>query len=315
MINCEYCGKETTKKRFCSRECMYAAKRKPRNKCPNCGKDAPRAEMKYCSMKCRDEYNKKVYEESRIYNKCIVCGKETPNEKYCSMKCMGEDRKTMSYVIDNLKNKNSWTEEKLDYLKENYGYLPIEELADYFNVSTSALIATASRYNIISARRWSDEEIEIVESNINDINYLLNNLNKSPSAIANQIRRVAMKNSGYDPSISPEELCSDILKDLGLDFEREVNVSKYRLDFLIDDLDIEVQGGYYHCDPRFYFDGATNETQSYMIDKDKERKEFLETKGYRVLYVWEHDLYVNREYVKELIMDNLVGVAELKSRN
>ena len=310
MINCEHCGKETTKKRFCSRECMYAAKRKPRSKCPNCGKDAPRAEMQFCSMKCRDEYKKKVNEKNRQYNKCIICGKETLNEKYCSMKCMGEDRATMTYMVDNLKNENSWTEEKLEYLKENYGYLPLEEIADHFNSSTSAIIATANRYNIISVRKWTDEEIEITRNNINNIDYLLKELKKSPSAIANQIKRIALENTENGYNTSPETICKNILDDLELQYQREVPVDNFRLDFLIDKLDIEVQGTYYHCDTRFYPNGATNDMQAYMISKDKRRTDYLESKGYEVLYIWEHDLYVNRDYVKELI-----GKAVLKSRN
>lgn len=310
MNKCEYCGKETTNKRFCSRECMYASKRKPRNKCPNCGKEVPRVEMKFCSMKCRDEYKKKINEKNRQYNRCIICGKKTLNEKYCSMECLGKDRKNMTYYLDNLPNNNIWTKEKLDYLKNNYGYLPLEAIANYFDVSTSAIIATAKRYNIKSARKWNDKELKIVNDNINDIDFLLKTLKKSPSAIANQIKRLALKDTKYDYNTSPEEICKDILNELGLEYKREVPVNSFRLDFLVNNLDLEVQGTYYHCDPRFYLNGATNKTQNYMISKDKHRTDYLKSQGYDVLYVWEHDLYVNRNYIKELI-----GKAVLKSRN
>lgn len=310
MIHCEYCGKETTKKRFCSRECMYNSKRKARAACPNCGKPASRAETKFCSMKCRDEYRKKVNEENRVYNTCIVCGAKTLNEKYCNMKCLGEDRKTMDYYHSNLKNEHTWSCEELEYLKENYGYLPIEELCDYYGLSEGAIIATAKRYDFKSARKWTDEEIEIVRSHLDEPEYLVETLKKSPSAIANQIKRVALKDTGY--GISPEEICKEIIEELGISTKgkREVPFEQYRMDFLINDVDIEVQGTYFHCDPRFYPNGAINDTQAYMIPKDERRRCYIESKGYKVLYIWEHDLYVNREKCKELI-----GVAILKSRN
>ena len=158
----------------------------------------------------------------------------------------------------------------------------------------------------------TDEEIEIVQAHLNEPEYLLKSLNKSPSAIANQIKRVALKGTQYSYETSPEEICKDIIENLGISTinKREIQFEQYRMDFLIDNIDVEVQGTYFHCDPRFYQDGATNDTQAYMISKDKKRKDYIESRGYKVLYIWEHDLYVNREKCKELI-----GMAVLKSRN
>lgn len=310
-MKCKFCGKETTKKSFCSRKCMYDSKRKERAICPNCGKPASRAETKFCSMKCRDEYKKKINEKNREYRTCIICGTKTLNEKYCSMKCLGEDRKTMDYYKSNLPNEHQWSEEELQYLRENYGYLSLEEICDHFNLSEGAIIATAKRYDIKSARKWTNEEIEIAREHLNEPSYLLDHLDKSPSAIANQIKRIALEGTQYDYNTSPEKICEDILIELGISYEYEKRIDKYWTDFLVDKLDIEVQGTYYHVDPRFYKnESELTERQKVQIVRDKKKQAILGIEGYQVLYIWEHDLYVNREKCKELI-----GVAVLKSRN
>lgn len=56
---------------------------------------------------------------------------------------------------------------------------------------------------------------------------------------------------------------------------------------------IEVNGDYWHANPRFYGEGLRqiNDTQLLKIARDKEKKEFAITHGYNLLTVWEYDLY------------------------
>lgn len=106
-----------------------------------------------------------------------------------------------------------------------------------------------------------------------------------------------------------ERFVQDVLRELGEPFASPFRFEAFSFDFVVpaNQLVIEVNGTYWHCDPRFFkaidrvkFPGKTIAAQV-VWDKDTDKRQRLESCGYRVLYVWEHDIIHEPEIVKERI--------------
>lgn len=93
----------------------------------------------------------------------------------------------------------------------------------------------------------------------------------------------------------------EILKQNGIKYEREFvlekpNYSFYSYDFKVNNILIELNGMYWHCSPKKYkandlvkFPGYT-ERACNVWKRDKYKKEFAESKGYKVITIWEDEL-------------------------
>lgn len=63
MNTCLYCGKPTSNPKFCSRSCaaslngsLYPKRKRKDRPCIECGEQRPRCNKKFCSNKCRSEF-------------------------------------------------------------------------------------------------------------------------------------------------------------------------------------------------------------------------------------------------------------------
>lgn len=97
------------------------------------------------------------------------------------------------------------------------------------------------------------------------------------------------------------------------DFGIEKSRKKYKVDFLIKELNliIEFNGTYWHCDPRFYEKNYYNQKKKLNAEQiwsyDNERKTFLEGLGYKVVIIWEHDYKSNNEQTMKIISECING--------
>ena len=88
-------------------------------------------------------------------------------------------------------------------------------------------------------------------------------------------------------------------------------VGGYKLDILIKELNlvIEFNGTYWHCDPRFYEKDYYNQKKKLKAESiwkyDNDRKDFLESLGYKVLVLWELDYKSNKEQTLDIIRENM----------
>ena len=274
--------------------------------CLNCGKKVSRCEVLYCSKRCYHEYKRKEFEKTIQYNKCIICGKPTVNEKYCSMKCLGKDISRIDIMMKNLPNETYWTDEEVEILKKNYGVMPISDLCNLLHRNQYAVIQYASKHNISSKRFWTDDEVEFLLQNYNDINLLTNTLRKSKSAIINKLSTInGFRDELGNSIISPQEYITKFISDeLGYHCISEFRVDRYLLDIVLVNMDIEIQGSYWHCDERIFNDSKTD-MQEQRIQRDKKRKDHLESIGYSVIYVWEYDIISNPEMVKKKLSNKI----------
>lgn len=104
-----------------------------------------------------------------------------------------------------------------------------------------------------------------------------------------------------------ENSVADVLTALGIVFERNVQIGRYNVDFLVGEgLVIECYGDYWHCNPRLYepsyYHKSLHTTAQEKWEKDQARSTSLIEKGHVVLCIWEHDIYNDKEAVKERLI-------------
>lgn len=106
-----------------------------------------------------------------------------------------------------------------------------------------------------------------------------------------------------------ERFVHDVLLEIGEYFASQFIFDTFSFDFVVPSklVVIEVNGTYWHCDPRFFkasdkvkFPGKTIAAQI-VWEKDANKRKRLENSGYKVLYVWEHDIIHEPEAVKDRI--------------
>lgn len=76
---------------------------------------------------------------------------------------------------------------------------------------------------------------------------------------------------------------------------------------------IEVQGDYWHGNPKLFDEEGSNnkrklnETQKIKMEQDKRKKEFAESKKFKILYIWENDINNNNfESLMEIIKNDKI---------
>lgn len=92
----------------------------------------------------------------------------------------------------------------------------------------------------------------------------------------------------------PEKLVEKKLIDMNITFKYNKIIKNVgQFDFIInDDILLEVNGDYWHANPRIYGDGKRliNKRQEYKIKRDIEKRLAVEKLGYKIYYIWEYDI-------------------------
>lgn len=101
----------------------------------------------------------------------------------------------------------------------------------------------------------------------------------------------------YEPS-KIEDKVARRLESQNINFERQIYVGKYRVDFLLRERNtiIEVFGCFWHqCEKCNQETGYENHTHEEILEADSQRVSYLQSKGYRVIVVWEHTIRTWKE--------------------
>lgn len=99
---------------------------------------------------------------------------------------------------------------------------------------------------------------------------------------------------------TPNKLESKVfsaLSELGIDFQFSFWISGRQFDFRLNNILLEVQGDYWHANPKFYtscqelsFPGNKKIKAEELWEKDYRKKILAESRGYNVIYLWENDI-------------------------
>jgi hypothetical protein len=110
---------------------------------------------------------------------------------------------------------------------------------------------------------------------------------------------------GKGAANKPESIIIQLLQDLGIHSEQEKAFRYYSSDNYLTEhnLSIEVNGTYWHCDPRVY-DSVIYPDQAKRIVTDVDKEDFLKTKyGIKTLYLWEADIENDLKMCEALIKE------------
>jgi very-short-patch-repair endonuclease len=102
-----------------------------------------------------------------------------------------------------------------------------------------------------------------------------------------------------------ERIVEEKLNEMNLNFKYNFILGgKYQYDFLVgNNIILEVQGDYWHANPHIYGEGLKHlsERQLFKVERDREKKEYALSHNYKILYIWESEIYnENFSVLKEL---------------
>lgn len=116
---------------------------------------------------------------------------------------------------------------------------------------------------------------------------------------------ILKRNNYSEIDTLPEKITESILLKLNVNYIKKMNIGYYNCDFVVDNTVIEVQGDYWHGNPKFY--NTFDKIQQKNMNRDKCKLSFLSNKGYLVVYLWENELKTNLKYCEEKLKKSLHG--------
>ena len=144
---------------------------------------------------------------------------------------------------------------------------------------------------------------EIADEKLKDFKYKRSEwLKNHPEHLIKMI-----KNSFDSPykKTNIEKKVEEYLIEKNINYKYNFILEKYQFDFFLKDYNIiiEVQGDYWHANPKYYSDTdinlrKLNRTQIYKIEQDILKKELIKNK-YEIIYLWETDIK-NKTYKETL---------------
>jgi G:T-mismatch repair DNA endonuclease (very short patch repair protein) len=116
---------------------------------------------------------------------------------------------------------------------------------------------------------------------------------------------ILKRNNYSEIDTLPEKITENILLKLKIEYIKKMNIGYYNCDFVVNNTIIEVQGDYWHGNPKFY--KTFDKIQQKNINRDKRKLSFLFNKGYTIIYLWENELKTNLKYCEEKLKNYLHG--------
>lgn len=304
---CDYCSKVFLRKyeslikspnHYCNVECKREGVKKGiKTNCGNCEKEITilpsrlkhsESGLSFCGNKCVGEYNSKRHLNNRVFKNCLICNKEynvKPSEAEKSVTCSREcHSKWQSQYLtgENANNYNhsvpkenrtgccDWCNEEFD-LKYPYKVKLKEE-------TDKSLFCSKACYRDWYAKEWSQQEEWREISRKRTVNMICNG---------------TFNHTETEPQI----ILNKMLESLEIKYINEYNCKYYSVDnYLIDyNLMIEVNGGFWHCDPRKYNNISYQQQYDRIISDKRKRSSILKNYGINILYLWEKDLIEDSE--------------------
>jgi G:T-mismatch repair DNA endonuclease (very short patch repair protein) len=202
----------------------------------------------------------------------------------------------------------SWSEKDIQFLKDNYAVLDNKELSKTLNKSISALTTIAYKLKLykkdgpkrnLNYQRWTSKELKILHRYCEkySVHDFMEKINRSYTSIYHQLCRLNI----YNPIENNFELkVHKLLEKLKIKFKIQKSLDNWRIDFFVaPNIIIEVNGTFWHCDERFFPHGPQYKCQAFCIEKDKRKKQYFLSKGYRYIVIWEYDFYNNITKIKQ----------------
>jgi G:T-mismatch repair DNA endonuclease (very short patch repair protein) len=119
----------------------------------------------------------------------------------------------------------------------------------------------------------------------------------------NIIGRLSLAANKAKKDTKIEIIIKEILEKLNINFTKNYRCNKYIFDFYLTDYNfvIECQGDYWHGNPIFFKE--LNDIQLNNIERDKKKLKYLKDNKIESLFLWENEIYKNKELLDNIILD------------
>lgn len=200
-----------------------------------------------------------------------------------------------------LKKEAKLKQETIDFIKENYLTMPLEQLIKATGKTKNSIQLIAERNGILKVIGWSDKEENYLRTNWNKLPFLelCKKLKRTKKAVKHHLTSLGFK---FDKRVTwIEREIEMFLTESKLNFQAQGKIGKFKPDFIVGNLVIETNGTYWHADKRVYSKKDLTERQKQAVAKDKRKFKYLKNLGYEVLVIWEKDINENFELIKKKI--------------
>lgn len=185
--------------------------------------------------------------------------------------------------------------------------LTLAELTKHFNVQGPTLLKRAKVLGIVLTKavvqtKWSHTSTEFLKLNYGTLSFkeIAKELRKTEAAVRRRADNLGLLTPKGYTSTTPEKIVASVLDSLDVNYQKEPRIKThktkthfYKPDFLLDNnLVIEVQGDYWHCNPNVY-SVPINNMQTKSKEKDRTKKQWYLDNNYTLLEIWESDTICN----------------------
>lgn len=201
--------------------------------------------------------------------------------------------------------KTKWTDEKLDWLKDNYNKT-YKEMREYLGICDETIRVKINELGLKRTSRYRPFKLDMDDKEFladlenprltaPDIVEKYKDKYRIGESRIHQLRKerdIKLQINTLNRESSGEKQVREILDNLDVAYIKEKRVGKYHLDFYLGFKGcIEVQGSYWH----------SKEDRKL---RDIRKKKYLKENGYKVLYIWDNELDKAEEdilkFLKEL---------------
>lgn len=110
------------------------------------------------------------------------------------------------------------------------------------------------------------------------------------------------RSGGYPKTKTvPHNKVKQWLIDLKYEFEEEFEFDGFVFDFKVANVLIEVQGDFFHCNPKTRHKTPKSDIQKKNVDRDVRKRSAVETSDFVLLELWENDILKNEQKTKQII--------------
>lgn len=112
----------------------------------------------------------------------------------------------------------------------------------------------------------------------------------------------------------PVKLFKELLIKLNIEFEQEKILAFWSFDFYLPKYNIyvEIDGDYWHSNPKFYPNGPISKTQIKNSSRHKAKTSFCQNKNINLIRFWENDIKNNIKDVEEILLCRLSELFQLE---
>jgi G:T-mismatch repair DNA endonuclease (very short patch repair protein) len=129
------------------------------------------------------------------------------------------------------------------------------------------------------------------------------NINKASVDIIPTIENGDFKQTKTKPHIA----FGKILDSLQIKYKEELILSKWSFDFYLFDYDVyvEVDGDYFHSNPKIYPNGPKTKTQNINWYRDIKKNKYCKENNIKLIRFWECDILNDEELIKCRLKESL----------